>query len=116
MVKIGYKVVKVGPKGVWRPYIKPRPNYQVDTWASRPVGQGPLAVFNTLAAAQWFKTFGLQREMAVFRVVYQPSKDTAIWMRPNSAYGRVELDQLPLGTRLADRVMLLERVEEACSR
>ena len=104
MFKIGYKVVN-GAGQNWRSaVIGQSVAYRRNQWTRPQKGNGPLAVFEKRLLAETFLEGNASD--AIFQVVYEPSREKSIWIRDEQSRS---LDDLPYGTRLAKRVMLLKK-------
>ena len=104
MFKIGYKVVNGTAQSWWSAVIGQSVAYRRNQWTRPQKGNGPLAVFVDQATARGF--WKVQACDAIFQVVYEPSREKSIWIRDEQSRS---LDDLPYGTRLAKRVMLLKK-------
>jgi hypothetical protein len=110
--KIGYKVVK-SVDGLFCSYtsmIEWVGQYACNEYIlgkiSKPnPGAGPLCVFRTIGQARDFcdGSFGV----AILKVRYVPSKQTAVW---DGVSRHVSLSDLPEGTVLADSVTPIKRM------
>jgi hypothetical protein len=109
--KEGYKVVSSGLRSSTDLACTVR--YSKTKWAVPPVGCGPLTVFDCVDAAKSFYywiTAGYRPEShKLYRCLYIPSSApvAAVWHQ-ESMY---EEKLLPRGTKLADAVLLTERVD-----
>lgn len=110
---IGYKVVMLycPEKGVfvsattWGRPVR----YEVNKITRRPLGCGPLSVFDISRAAKSF-AWELSKwySLCVFRCNYLESQDTTLWT-PHYSFDR---EELPGYTVLADKVKLLEELPQ----
>lgn len=119
MFKTGYKVVSLQYRNVptsviWCDSSYRVVSYPVGEWAYPHEGNGPLAVFDTLANA--VKFFGIDADVdadhyAIYLCVYEVSCEEGLWSR--EAHGRIVrmAFKAPDGTAYASRVMILEKVE-----
>jgi hypothetical protein len=85
--------------------------YRVNRWTRPIAGNGPLTVFRQLSDAQRFIVSSLLPEPIIKRCIYVKSDETSIWTKltdGNSWLGKIDLKYLPVGTVLADAVMLVE--------
>jgi hypothetical protein len=87
-------------------------------WTSPKGGNGALALFSTLGAAQEFVVgFVGYGHIEIWRCEYQPSRRRSLWfwddppLRGNQVRSIHEPWMLPTGTVLADSVRLVEQVQ-----
>ena len=82
-------------------------------WTRPPIGCGPLSVFKTKAAVEFFLVFeGATPEPDVhsFKCLYVKSAEDSIWRLDGPFKLRSRRELFPIGTVLADAVKLLEKV------
>jgi hypothetical protein len=84
--------------------------YRLHVWAQPKLGCGPLAVFETLLAAQAF----CSNRNDIYPCYYTESEQTTLWGAPHMAW--LVKNGLPHGTALADAVYLLPQEEEHVSK
>jgi len=111
----GYKVVRTFKTGkIISAYSDGHiVEYKIGEWVKRPDGCGPLAVFNTLENAKDFVfkgTFGPTRK--IFLCEYESSILNYLWCRYTLQDKKMRREKhlLPIGTQLAERVMLIREV------
>lgn len=108
-MQIGYKVVSFPQLtsciATWEDVVVYYPLWE---WVAPQLNRGPLCVFRTLEDAQrWYgREKLLPRNRRIFKCYFEESDEASIW----GVTAKIELDRLPHGTALADRVKLIERV------
>ena len=108
-MQIGYKIVRFPQLtsciATWEDVVVYYPLWE---WVAPQLNRGPLCVFRTLQDAQrWCCTVSfLPKNLRIFKCYFEESDETSIW----GVTAKIELDRLPHGTALADRVKLIERV------
>src|ERR1700722_11025225 len=104
--KSGFKVVAQNADGEWVSALVGglgNAVYAVGAVTTARAKCGPLCVFSTpKGAIKFMQAFGC----AIFTCEYKPSRRRTVWDGDESS----RLRNLPVGTVLADRVKLLERV------
>lgn len=108
-MQIGYKIVRLpqhtGCIATWERVVV---YYSLWEWVEPQPNRGPMCVFRTLEDAQrWCCTVSfLPKNLRIFKCYFEESDETSIWGQTI----KTELDLLPHGTALADRVKLIEEV------
>lgn len=103
----GFKVTREGRSCI-RPASAGSVPYNMNEWTIPKGGNGPLCLFRTLDSALKFVNSHFLPEdgVEIHRCIYEPSKSTSIWRHWSRS---TDLRFLPLGTVLADAVMILRK-------
>lgn len=112
----GFKVVRnIWSDTVYKPVaaINSGIFYEVGK-RTTPKSSGPLAVFDNLYDAEEFKIKmslgGEFSKLQVFKVNYEPSRESNLWMETMGSISIMPISMCPDGTILAKWVELLEEV------
>lgn len=118
--RIGFKVVRPNDElhSAVQHEARGRTYYKQFTWTQRKVNNqgdrfGGLAVFNNVVDAVTFaqNQRSYRGRMEVWLCLYQPSRCRYMWyFSYGSRKRRLHISSAPHGTRLADYVMLVEKV------
>jgi len=103
----GYKVLKASNRSsiMSRKKVK----YLKNRTAKRPKKCGPLTLFSSREDAEYVFGFLLNDNIALLvKCEYLPSKCKTIWVEKHKKAFRWALDELPLGTVLAEQIRCLE--------
>lgn len=76
----------------------------------RPKFCGPITVFRTQRHARKFMG-KIGWTLVLFSCEFEPSEDNEVWSNENEYARRHPLSALPTGTRLADSVKLIKRLD-----
>lgn len=102
----GYKVVMRKAENVYCNITGDRVQYKMKEWVGPVPGDGPLCVFEDYRDAKAFKHHLLRYYgLVVMACDYEPSAMRMIWRQDWD--GGCEIELLPMGTVLADRVRLV---------
>jgi hypothetical protein len=107
MTKEGYKVTQHNNRSAWS--MKSL-KYKINKKTKRPIGCGPLAVFDDLQSAKKFASIPDR----IYRCIYKKSNDNILWYKKETQIGPLDKKKtwgFPLGTRFADWVILLNEVK-----
>lgn len=87
-------------------------HYKLNEWTKPWEFAGPLCVFNNIDAMwEFMAEFNGASYMQIYMCLYEPSPYTFVWHMEYQDTKRVcDLNMLPDGTILADRVMVLDYV------
>ena len=129
-IKKGYKIVSISSRTEkLRSYVLSALSgmdegcieYEQNSWVSQPLYCGPLAVFENLNHAVWFaenenlRGAHTSEMFALWSCDYIPSQERTLWMMHCPPFDRTRKVAynsflLPLGTRFARRVRLLNNI------
>lgn len=106
MIRQGYKVVeRTQEREYCSAIISRRVYYKLHEWVYPIGGDGPLCVFKTFLDAHQFLLDYTDGSFVIMVCDYEPSALTSVWNSQNPFVR--DLEQLPVGTVLADRVKLV---------
>lgn len=111
--KKGYKIVYSEDEKLRSISVYSAVKYAKKKKTRRPLGDGPLAVFDELYFAKKFKNRPIFNDirLEVWECVYIPSKDRTLWYS-SKGWKQVEMkDGFPTGTDFADMVKLIKKID-----
>lgn len=109
MYEIGYKLVYLLPDGILcSAFADNYTIYGIETETISREDCGPLCVFNTLETALAHRSY-YNKKLLVFKCNYIKSNRTEVYLDRNPEY-RLNIEKLPIGTVLSDKVILIEEV------
>lgn len=113
-IKKGYKIVNI-KNGIYtsffnNEYFPGTIDYKINEWVYPILGNGPLAIFNTLSAAKDFAY--CYDNYKIFSCLFIPNYyQDRLWFINGNNKGALRLGSLPIGTVLASQIKLIEEIE-----